>query len=489
MPTAHSQKKAMICIPVISETTDEAIALMQRAAASADIVEIRADYLCDPDIERILAAKRTPVIVTITPKQERGRFEGTEQERLALLRRAIQAGADYIDISIRCPELSRIIQDRQKTKVIVSYHNFDQTPKPLDSVYRELAAAGGDIVKIATHAADITDSAEMLHLIRSSSLPVIGLCMGPCGQITRILGPRYGAFLTFASLEQGQESASGQIPCSVMKDIYRVNDLDDSSEIYGIIGNPVSKSKGYLIHNRLFKHYGMNNVYVNFPVSDVGAFVSSFSGMVSGLSVTMPHKQAVMRHLDLVDPAAERIGAVNTVVSRNGSLEGYNTDAAGVVGPLLKRTALSGKRVTMLGAGGAARAAAAGIIDSGGTLIILNRTVGKARRLAEEFGCAWGPLSDFDRVGTDILINMTSVGMHPDTGEMPVSGGGLKNMIVFDGIYNPPKTLLLQEAEKNGCDIISGAEMFLTQAAEQFRLWTGTAPGLDLMQEIWKCVS
>ena len=269
-----------------------------------------------------------------------------------------------------------------------------------------------------------------------------------------------------------------------MRSIYNCAGLNRDTRLFGLIGNPVSKSRGYILFNRLFQHYGLNMLYLNFPVDDMDDFMHSFGRLLSGFSVTMPHKQAVMPYLDEQDGLSAKIGAINTVTKRNGRLLGSNTDTIGVVRPLLKRTALRGKRVTLLGAGGAARAAAAALIEQGACVTILNRTVSRAEELAAQLGCASGSLEAFEPENTDILVNMTSVGMHPNVDETPVSAEKLHELIVFDGVYNPPQTLLLQRAAQHGCTVIPGIEMFINQAAEQFRLWTGIDPDLHLMEDI-----
>jgi len=473
----------MICVPIIAETTEQALKDMARAEAFADLIEIRADYIRNPDLGKILGAKNKPVIVTVTPKKENGNFTGTEPERTALLRQAVDLGADYIDISINCPELGTLIEYCRDTKSIVSYHNYRETPADIPDTLKKLESTGADIIKIATFANKLSDCLKIFDLIRNSRKDIIALCMGEKGELSRILGPVYGSFLTFGSLETGLESAPGQIPAQVLKDIYRV-DREPGFDLYGLIGNPVSKSRGYILFNSLFRQYGLNSLYLNFLVDDIDDFTRYFQGMLSGFSITMPLKQDLMYILNDIAPEAEKIGAINTIVKDKGLITGYNTDINGVIDPLLERTPIKDKRVTLLGAGGAARAAAVGILRKGGRLTILNRTVSKAEALAGELGCDFGPLSDFETLKTDILINMTAVGMFPNVDQTPVDTVPVKDMVVFDGIYNPEKTKLLTEAEKNGCVIIPGINMFIHQAAEQFRLWTGIEPDTDQMKKI-----
>lgn len=474
----------MICIPIIAAHMQDALRDMQAAAAWADIIELRLDYIESPDLPLLLANRPRPVIVTITPCEENGAFSGTDAERLALLEQAINLGADYIDCNMGWHALPRLLSIRGKTRVIVSSHNYAETPPDLAGLYQEIAATGADVVKIATFANHISDSLRMLELISNADRACIGICMGPKGEVSRILAPAYGALLTFASLDSGKESAPGQIPAEAMHSIYHCAGLNRDTRLFGLIGNPVSKSRGYILFNRLFQHYGLNMVYLNFPVDDMDDFMRSFGRLLSGFSVTMPHKQTIMAYMNERDAMSRKISAINTVTNMSGHLLGCNTDTVGVMRPLLQRTELKEKRVTLLGAGGAARAAAAALMEQGAHVTILNRTVSKAEELARELGCASGGLDAFNPDETDILVNMTSVGMHPDIDETPIPADKLHDLIVFDGVYNPPETMLLRMAAQAGCTVIPGIEMFINQAAEQFRIWTGIEPDLKLMQEI-----
>jgi shikimate dehydrogenase len=255
-----------------------------------------------------------------------------------------------------------------------------------------------------------------------------------------------------------------------------------------VIGDPIAQSKSPAIHGFWLRKLGIKADYRACHVTpeDLADYIARRRAdpLWRGCNVTMPHKQAVMPYLDEIDPMSTKIGAINTVINHDGRLTGCNTDAAGVVRPLLKRTELQGRRVTLLGAGGAARAAAAALSNEGARVTILNRTITSAAELAAGFGCHSGSLDSFAPDATDVLVNMTSVGMHPNVDETPVPAEKLHDMIVFDGVYNPPVTLLLRSAAQNGCRVIPGIEMFISQAAEQFRLWTGIAPDLQLMEDI-----
>ena len=347
-----------------------------------------------------------------------------------------------------------------------------------------MKSANAYIIKIVTTANKLSDNLKIIELVKKSKKPVIGLCMGPLGEISRILAPLYGSFLTFASLDKGKESSPGQIPAEILRNIYRINDIKPGFKIYGVIGDPISKSKGYIIHNSLFKKEKLNNIYLRFQVEDLKEFMENFSNLLAGFSVTMPHKQQIINYLDDIDLTAKKIKAVNTVVNKDGKLIGYNTDLIGAIKAIGAKTEIKNKNVTILGAGGAARAIAVGILAKGGKVTILNRTVEKAEKLAKELNCSFGSLKNFESVKTNILINVTSVGMYPNINATPIDTKSLKNIVVFDAIYNPEKTKLLQEAEKNNCIIIGGKEMFINQAAEQFKIWSGKEPDIEFLRSI-----
>jgi shikimate dehydrogenase len=263
--------------------------------------------------------------------------------------------------------------------------------------------------------------------------------------------------------------------------------LNSQTKLYAVIGDPVGHSLSPHIHNAAFKKIGFNACYLAFNVKDVSAAIAGMKSLnIGGFSVTIPHKVEVMKYLDEIDPLAEKIGAVNTIVNRDGRLTGYNTDTTGAIKAIEEKTEIKNKNITILGAGGTARAIAFGITDKDGKLTILNRTVEKAEKLSKQIGCDFGPLTDYNRIKTDILINTTSVGMIPDIDASPIDTNLVKNMVVFDAIYNPEKTKLLQAAEKNGCAIISGKEMFINQAAEQFRLFTGKEIDINIFRGVLK---
>ena len=478
----------MICVPVMASTRETMLTQMNEAANDADILELRLDHFptaTKADVESLVRARPKPIIATNRPRRQGGRCTLPEARRLETLMWAAKAGAEYADLEYDCAS-KELVESLLPSKAIISYHDFDTTPKDLGKIISKIPALRGTIRKVATMANDITDSIRMLKEIKRARGDLIGICMGERGEITRIVGPLVGSPITYGSSGQGNESAPGQIPARIMNEVYGVNTLRKETKIYGLIGNPVAKSKGYLVHNEAFRAAKYNAVYVNLLVDRLGPFLDEATPMIEGFSVTMPFKEQIMEHLDQMDGDARKIGAVNTVVKKNGKLAGSNTDGAGALRALEKHTTVNGKRALVLGAGGSARAIVHALMKAGARVTIANRTEAKGRALAVEFGCeSIGP-KEISSSQQDIVINTTSVGMDPHLDESPAPRSFLKDMVVFDIIYSPPITKLLNDARANGCTIVTGEEMFLAQAALQSKLWTGKEPNMDAMEEALK---
>ena len=471
----------MICVPITASSVGEAIKDSREASKVADLIELRLDLIKDVDENKLgtlLGDKNKKIIVT------------DRKKRLRLIEKAIELRADFVDLDISMGEkaIKKIIKDKKDAKVIVSFHDFKKTDKEeINNKIKKIKKLKPDIIKIATFAECINDNIIIFDLIRKNKgKKIIAMCMGDKGEVSRVLAPIFGSFLTFGSLEKGKESAPGQIEAKVLRDVYRINKLKGKNvKIFGLVGNPVKHSKGILVHNKAFDGLGLNNVYVNFLADDLKNFVKNYKGIVSGLSVTIPFKREIMGYVDKIDPIANDIGAVNTVVNAKGKLIGYNTDCIGAIKAIKEKTEIKGKRVVLIGAGGAARAIAFGAKREGGKLMILNRTISKAKRLAKELGCGFGQLDKINNLeNIDILVNATSIGMWPNTNKSPVKNKKiLKNMVVFDTVYNPVMTKLLKDAKANGCGIINGVEMFINQAAAQFELFTGRKAPIGVMRK------
>ena len=481
----------MICIPIVGPSMSKAQEQIESALVIADILELRLDLIVSPDLSALLACSTLPVIVTNRSKHDGGQYKGLDEDRLQSLRDALKAGADYVDIEVSTPReyLQPFLEESEPAQIILSYHDFSHTPEDLNPVYETMCEMPGEIVKIVTYARDLSDNLKMFELLKrakSEKQKLIGLCMGDLGETSRILSPLFGGYLTFGSLETGQESAPGQIPAKILKDIYRINAERSDFKIYGVIGNPVSKSLGYLVHNRAFQEAGSPDIYVSFLVDNVEKFFNSFKDFFSGLSVTMPAKEKIMPLLDRIDETAQKIGAVNTVVKEGSAWVGYNTDCSGAISALEACTSLQGKNVLILGSGGTAKAIGYGVKEKGGKLTVTyNKNKERGESLSKELDCELAHARDAGMRAIDVLINCSPVGMSPNITESPFLARDFKEgMVVFDSVYNPLETRLLREAKSAGCTVIPGYELFINQAARQFELWTGQSAPINTLREV-----
>ncbi|MFO7607455.1 MAG: shikimate dehydrogenase [Desulfurivibrionaceae bacterium] len=260
---------------------------------------------------------------------------------------------------------------------------------------------------------------------------------------------------------------------------------DGSTEVYGIMGWPVAHSLSPAIQNRAFRELGLNKVYVPFPAEDVEAALDGFRALnIRGVSVTIPHKQAVIPFLDSIDPVAARIGAVNTLVIKDGRIDGSNTDWQGANRALAEVVELAGTKVVLLGAGGSARALGFGLLEAGAEVVIASRTPVSGLALAADLDCTWMPLAEVAGLQADVLVNATSVGMAPAPENTPVPAEILAGYrVVMDIVYSPLETRLLREAAGAGCRVVNGLAMLLYQGAAQFELWTGRPPPIEAMRQ------
>jgi shikimate dehydrogenase len=259
--------------------------------------------------------------------------------------------------------------------------------------------------------------------------------------------------------------------------------VDGKTEVYGIIGWPVSHSLSPAIHNRAFRELGLNKIYVPLPCQDVEAALNGLRAAgVRGLSVTVPHKQAVIPFLDSIDPVAEKIGAVNTLTIKDGVIHGYNTDWLGANQALTEVIKLKGCRVVLLGAGGSARAIGFGLLEAGAEVAVASRTPEPGQALAADLGSQWLPLQEVEGASCDVMVNATSAGMTPNVDEMAVPVKSLAgSKVVMDIVYAPLETRLLREASAVGCQVINGLAMLLYQGAAQFEIWTGQKAPVEVM--------
>ncbi|GAB5401802.1 MAG: shikimate dehydrogenase [Aureliella sp.] len=478
------------------------------AEQGADLVEMRLDYIGRHiDLGRLLAQKEVPVVITCRRREDGGRWDKTEDERLMILRSAIASGVDFVDLE---EDIAEKIPRYGATKRIVSLHNFEETPENLEEIHARLANLDADVVKIATMANSFTDCIRMLRLVKSASVPTIGLCMGDMGLVTRVMALSHGAPFTYTTLSSERKIAPGQVTFDDMRTLYRPSEIDSETKLFGVVADPVAHSLSPHIHNAAFQEAGLNNRYLPFriPPDELAVFLTwCKQAGVGGLSVTIPHKEAMLELMTQAESAASGIGALNTVAIDGEETTGYNTDYRAAMDCLTEamRTQhrllnkdkeigddelFKGRSALLLGAGGVARAIAFGLRQRGALVSISSRTESRAKELAKAVGgraLAWDHRYD-SRPG--ILVNCSPVGMHPDVDSTPYDKARLNDQtVVFDTVYNPEQTLLVKEARAVGCLVINGLDMFVRQAAYQYKLFTGLEPPSKLMRETVKRIT
>ena len=486
----------MITASIMPSSQKEATILLEKALTKGELAEIRIDLI--PDLNLLEISNRfdkKKIIVTNRKKDEGGAFEGSEAERISPLIDAIKIGFGFIDIEYSSIDsLQNLISKKRefnsKTNIILSYHNFEETPQNLKEILSQMENQGMDIVKLVAYANDISDNLIIKDLVSSKSSQnkkVISFLMGEKGEISRILCNSWGSYTSYAPLRGVGKTAPGQIPIEVLNDVYRVNSINSNFDIYGLIGNPVKESIGYYVHNKLFSHYNVDAVYLNFLVDDIDKFMSSFKDQFKGLCVTMPFKEKITPYLDRIDPMANNIGAINTIKKNKDGLFGTNTDWIGAVYSIEKLSQIKDKRVLILGAGGAGKAIAFGIANRQGEVIISNRDQKKALDLSKNLGAKTVLWDDRNDVEFDILVNATKIGMSPEDNICPMEDSffekDLSGITVFDAVYSPIDTRLLMRSKQQGAKIANGLDMYIGQAMAQFELWTGIKPSPEKMEK------
>ncbi len=570
-----------LAVPISAPSTDQAgRQIADAVSAGAEMLELRTDYLDRPDKDSvaalIAAAKGSipasmPVIVTCRDPGEGGVGNRPEALRIEVLLAAIEAGADYIDVeyaNFLQPQIGQKIRSalagRPRSRLILSGHDFRGKLADIRQLCRDMQQAFPDaIVKLVYTANHINDCFDAFDLLHETKGDVIALCMGQPGLISRVLARKLGSFVTFASLDEQAATAPGQLTVGTLKRLYHYDRIDASTELFGVIADPVGHSLSPAIHNACFADQGMNRLYLPLLVQGGEAEFDQFLDNVlarpwldfRGFSVTIPHKHSALKYVHarggFVEPLADKIGAANTLIvgpswrgrpalasrghpglaqsGHNASigpevqgqdalatreqgqdalatrvqgqdalatgaephqLAAYNTDYAGALDAItagmgIGRQDLRDVPVAVVGAGGVSRAIVAGLTDAGASVMIYNRTVERAEELAAEFGCESAGLDKLSTMSAKLLVNCTSIGMHPNVEATPVPAEYLKpDMAVFDTVYNPAETLLLKQAKRKGAKTIDGIAMFVNQAAAQFRLFTGQSANTRLLRDV-----
>lgn len=476
----------LVVVPLSHSDPEVLIERSRRAqAAGADLVELRLD-LClaeggsPSDLLAGLARLALPALVTIRHARENGAWNGPEDERLALCRRADDAGAAWVDRELVF-HAARPWRPR-RAKLVLSHHDFNGPGRALTDKIEAMRAHHADLCKVAVTPHDAADLDAVRRLIDGRG-PVAAMAMGEIGLPSRLLAGAWGSALVFARLPGDAGSAPGQPAVDELLGPYRLRRQGAATAIYGVIGKPIAHSLSPLIHNLAFAHHRLDAVYVPFLVEDAPAFWDACGGWLAGLSITIPHKHALQGRMDSLEPVCDLVGAMNTIYRRDGATVGANTDVDAIrrcgeraIGPL------PGRRALVLGAGGAGRAAVYALKAAGAEVALSNRTQARAEELARDAGCRAVPWSALAGEACDLLVNMTSVGLKAPA-ETPWPHPFPPGMGVFDSVYNPLATRLLREAAAAGCRTVPGLDMFIDQGVAQFARWTGLEAPAEAMRE------
>ena len=502
-----------LCVAIQASSPEELIERAASALADSRFLEFRLDSLAKPasilpKVKEFLAAHRdTTVLATCRRKQFGGLFTGSLKAELEVLLAAAEAGCQIVDLEVESAEEAAPRQLDQLrdglraagTALLISFHDFSRT-KNLDQTALRIEVFQPDFVKVVSTAKSLADNLAVLKLIQehSRSVEVVGIAMGEEGLVSRVLGLRAGAPFTFAAFSDSpisdkpatvstQATAPGQLTARTLRDLYRVEQLDQATRIFGVAGDPIAHSLSPLMHNAAFRRENVNAILLPLITHKVADLITLARELpLAGSAVTMPLKQEVLPHLANSDPLTARIGACNTLrTGADGKLYGFNTDVAGVIRPLERRLKLQGARIVVLGAGGAARAAVFGLVEQGAEVFIVNIVHEDAVKLAKQAKAKALKRDLFAKGAFDVLINATPCGMEGNKQPLPITEKELNASLVFDMVYNPLETPLLKLAKERGIPVISGMEMFVQQGARQFEIWTGKpAPEAEMMRVV-----
>jgi len=489
-----------ICLSLLLEKK-EIPRLQPSVRKVVDIIEFRLDKVPDFPISKIQDNfSEKQIILTLRSREEGGFWKRNLEQLTRIYREAIKSGIHYIDVEFTIArKILPRLPKREKTGILLSYHTKTNSPKELNRILSEMLTIPADIYKLIFTARSLADNLIALRLLehlKTFRKEGVIHAMGEKGQLSRILGALKGNIWTYVSLGEGAETAPGQLTLQDAVHNYYLKNRKFPVKILGLIGYPIKQSFGWKIHNEIIhrKVYQSASsevkdwIYVNFPVSDFDGFWKDWEKEIFGLSVTIPHKEIVIKYLNVVSEEVKESGVCNTLVKRNGDWYGYNTDMLAIYElliPFAKKLATA--PVLILGTGGTSRSAIAALRRLGiEEIIVSGRNQNRGQYLASEFNVEYEPMGLLEDRELSGIIQTTPVGMYPKTGQVPCSPEILKSdMIVFDVIYNPPKTQFLKIAQEKGCRIISGLEMYFLQAKHQLKLFAGLEVDVQEIRDVW----
>jgi 3-dehydroquinate dehydratase/shikimate dehydrogenase len=533
-----SESQPLLCdvvaVPTMAELRARRTAIENAGpagGAGADLIELRLDTVDRPDVAAALQGRRRPVLVTCRAPWEGGHFKGSEDERQRILREALEAGAEYVDIEWKAQGVERWLRPEDKPRVVLSFHDFEGMPADLAGVVRDMRATGSGIVKVAARAKALRDLLPLLEVGRANAggggvgagaladasasagaaaggQRIVLIAMGMSGVASRILAAHFRSCFTYA----GPAVAPGQIEASRLLNEFRFRSLTPRTHIYAVVGQPIAHSISPAMHNAAFAAEGIDAVYIPCEAADIDDFFALAEILpIAGASVTAPFKLDAYERSEAMDDDVKQVGAANTLrrratangnVSANGSSwESRNTDVAGFMAPLHSRLTLRGARAAILGTGGAARAVAVGLGAAGAIVTVHARNTANGAEvaaLANGSVRAWGGPGDSlgldeaagvdDGASWDLLVNTTPIGTYPAVTDTPIEAltrvptGRLAGRVAYDLVYNPRPTRMLRDAAAAGCATLDGLDMLVEQAARQFEWWTGRRPSTEVMR-------
>lgn len=480
----------LVCVSLAEPSPRRLLARFDDVASGAlrgaELLEVRLDALeaerdlttglCDELVQR----SPVPLGFTLRPRWQGGAYDGDERQRRAILERAAAAGAGFVDVELEASWSADFVA-ASPAPVVLSHHWYE--PGVPDDLHARVAAARAiapAVVKLVSTARSPQDA--LLPLRAGAELIAGGqaataFCMGEAGRASRLLAAARGAAIIYAAAESDGAVAPGQWPLATLVDELQLSRWRPGFELYGLLGDPIDHSLSPRMFNEVFCWQRSNRAYLPLPGADLeGVLRLAAETGVRGVSVTMPFKEEMAGRCVRRDGLVEATGAANTVLFEDDGWAGYNTDGGAVVDALSAVWPPAAKRVALLGAGGAARAAAVALADAGAELTVLNRTPQRAAAVAALAGAEHGPLAALQHREFDVLINATPVGMQgtAGAGDAPFPLDWLRgDEVVFDMVYRPRRTPLLRRAAARGCTVIDGLEMFVRQGAAQYRLLTG----------------
>ena len=485
-----------ICVAVTASHAAEMIEKAESLVRDNPFIEFRLDYVRQPAtvlprLRRFL--EYHPEVLAIGTCRRvagGGKFRGSPAAEADVLVKAAAAGCQMVDLDLQSAlamkprELDRV---RSAAAVILSFHDFKATRK-LEETYRKMIAIPADFYKVVTTATCLADNVSMMRFLeqKSHERSVIGLCMGEQGLISRVLGVRAGSAFTFAAVTQGEETAPGQLDSRTLRDVFRIEQVENSTRVYGVAGDPIEHSLSPAMMNTAFRRETVNAVYLGLHAKSLDDLMTCVKEIpIHGLSVTMPYKEDIVEYLDNTEPVAAKIGAVNTMVrAQDGKLYGFNTDVAGVVRPLEQRLPLKGAKVLVIGAGGGAAAAVFGLKERGADVYITNRSSRRGQKLAKRSRSKFVTRNQMRKLQFDAMVHATPVGMGTSKSS-PLTEKEINCKYLLDMVYVPAETKLMKLARARGVQVIPGSEMFVQQGARQFEIWTGKpAPLEDMRREV-----